>query len=142
VAGTKTEAAERKVYPKIFPWPEAWAFQELQKEVVEFLRFKRNTGVPITRETIKYKVRELCNSHITQHHFKASTGWCVRMMRRNGFSLRRKTLLCHSLPADFEEKLVAFQRHVIGLRKTHSYFLSQEMLMKHRCILICRPVTL
>jgi hypothetical protein len=26
VAGTKTEAAERKVYPKIFPWPEVWRF--------------------------------------------------------------------------------------------------------------------
>jgi hypothetical protein len=29
------------------------------------------------------------------------------------------------LPADSEEKLVAFQRHVTGLRKKHSYLLSQ-----------------
>jgi hypothetical protein len=29
------------------------------------------------------------------------------------------------LTAYFEEKLVGFQRHVIGLRKKHSYLLSQ-----------------
>jgi hypothetical protein len=125
VAGTKTEAAERKVYLKIFPWPEAWTFPRIKKDVVEFVHLKRKTGVPITRETIKYKVRELCKSHITQHHFKASTVWCVRMMRRNWFSLCRRTSLCHRWPADFEEKLVAFQQHVIGLRKKHSYLLSQ-----------------
>jgi hypothetical protein len=97
--------------------PKHGRFQELEKEVVEFVRLNRKTGVPITREIIKYKARELCKSHITQHHFKASTGWCVRMTRRNGFSLRKRTSLCHRLPADFEEKLVAFQRHVIGVRK-------------------------
>jgi hypothetical protein len=30
-------------------------FQELEKGVVEFVRLKRITGVPITCETIKYK---------------------------------------------------------------------------------------
>jgi hypothetical protein len=93
--------------------------------VAEFVRLKRRTGVPITRETIEYKARELCKSHITQHHFKASAGWCVRIMRRKGFSLRRRTSLCRRLPADFEETPVAFQRHVIGLRKKHNHLLSQ-----------------
>jgi hypothetical protein len=38
-------------------------FQELEQENVELVHLKRETGVPITYELIKYKV---------QHHFKAS----------------------------------------------------------------------
>jgi hypothetical protein len=67
----------------------------------------RKTEVLITCETTKYKARELAKSHnITQHNFKASTGWCVQMMWKNRFSLCRRTSLCQKLPADFEEKLV------------------------------------
>jgi hypothetical protein len=124
VAGTKQKLLKAKCIRKFFRGPKHGRFQELENEVVEFVRSKRKTGVPITRETIKYKARELCKSPITQHHFKASTGWCVRMMRR-GFSLRKRTSLCRRLPADFEEKLVAFQRHGIGLRNKHTYPLSQ-----------------
>jgi hypothetical protein len=47
------------------------------------------------------------------------------MMRRNGLSSRRRTSLCQKLPSDFEEKLLAFQKHVIGLRKANNYLLSQ-----------------
>jgi hypothetical protein len=39
------------------------------------------------------------------------------MILRNGFLLHR-TLLCQKLPAEFEEKLIAFWQHVIGLHKT------------------------
>jgi hypothetical protein len=137
--GTKTEAAERKVYPKISRDPKHGRFQELEKEIIEFVRLKKKTVVSITDETMKYKARELCKSHITQHHFKASTGWCVRMTRSNGFSLCR-TSICHRLPAHFEEKLVVFQRHVIGLRINCQA--KQEMLMKRECILIYLPITL
>jgi hypothetical protein len=51
------------------------------------------------------------------HHIKARIGWCVYTRRRNELHLRRRTLLCQKLPADFEEKLFAFQQHVIGLKK-------------------------
>jgi hypothetical protein len=121
----KQKLRNAKCIQKSFQGPKHGGFQELEKKVVEFVCLKRKTGVPITRETIKYKARELCKSHITQHHFKASSGWCVRIMRRNGFSLRRRTSLCHRLAADFEEKLDVFQRHEIGLRKKHSHLLSQ-----------------
>jgi hypothetical protein len=63
--------------------------------------------------------------NIACQEFKASTGWCVQMMQRNRLSLRQRTSLCQKLPSDFEEKLLAFQKHVIGLQKANNYILSQ-----------------
>jgi hypothetical protein len=56
--------------------------------------------------------------------FKASTGWRVRMMRRNELPWQR-TSLCQKLLSDFKEKLLEFQKHVIGLQKANNYLLSQ-----------------
>jgi replicative superfamily II helicase len=71
----KQKLRNTKCIRKSFRGPKHGRFQELEKEVVEFVRMKRKIGVSITRERIKYKARELCKSHIMQHHFKASTGW-------------------------------------------------------------------
>ena len=46
-------------------------------------------------------------------------------MQRNGFRLHRRTSLCQKLPADFKEKLVAFQRSVTRLQKKNNCLLSQ-----------------
>ncbi|KAE8745947.1 hypothetical protein FOCC_FOCC007308 [Frankliniella occidentalis] len=56
--------------------------------------------------------------------FEASR-WLQKFMVRHGFSLHRRTSICQKLPADFEEKLVAFQRFVITLRKEIDYLLGQ-----------------
>jgi hypothetical protein len=113
VRGPKLEADKNKLQRKLFHWPQAWMFPRIRKEVVESVCLKRKTGVPIACDTIKYKTQQLVKFHITWHHFKASVGWCVRVMQSNGFSLHRRTLLCQKLPAGFEERLVTFQRHVI-----------------------------
>lgn len=46
-------------------------------------------------------------------------------MRRNGLSLRRRTSLAQKMPADYEEKLLAYQKYVISLRKRHEYLDAQ-----------------
>jgi hypothetical protein len=48
----------------------------------------------------------------------------MNMMQRNGFRLHRRTSLCQKLPADFKEKLVAFQRSVTRLQKKNNCLLS------------------
>jgi hypothetical protein len=55
--------------------------------------------------------------------FKASTGWCIRMMRHAGLTLRRCTNLAQSLPGEYAEELVEFQRYVKKLRKQHMHML-------------------
>ncbi|KAJ8358119.1 hypothetical protein AAFF_G00032720 [Aldrovandia affinis] len=102
------------------------AFQEIDKRVCEYVTEKRNDGMPITRAVIQLKALEIAKDlNIPPTEFKASFGWCRRMMRRNGLSLRRRTSLAQRLPSDFREKLLSYQRYVIKLRKKHSYPLDQ-----------------
>lgn len=111
---------------KSFSGPKHGRFQEIEKQVVDFVKVQRANGMPISCEAIQYKAREIAKTfNLTQRDFKASRGWCVRMMRRNGFCLRRRTSLCQKLPADFEEKLVAYQRYIIRLRTQNDYLLGQ-----------------
>lgn len=46
-------------------------------------------------------------------------------MKRAGFSLRRRTSITQNLPRDYEEKLLSFQRYVIGLRRERCFLLGQ-----------------
>jgi hypothetical protein len=74
------------------------------------VHLKRKIGVLITCKVIKYKAKKLAPSQsIMWHQFKA--------MQKNRFSLHQRTFLCQKLPADFKEKLAAFQQHVNGLDK-------------------------
>jgi len=101
-------------------------FQELEWETVEFVQLKRNSGMLVTYEPIKYKAWEPAESHnIRQHYFSDSTGWCVHSMQRNRFTVCRASFF-HTLPAGFKETLVTFQHHVIRLHRKNSYLLSQR----------------
>jgi hypothetical protein len=46
-------------------------------------------------------------------------------MHRKGLALRQRTTLAKKLPTDYVEKLIAYQRHIINLRRKHDYLLGQ-----------------
>lgn len=81
-------------------------------------------------------------SHIiTQQHFKVSMHWYVAVVDEQVLSLHRRTSLYQKLPADFNEKRVAFWQHVMWTLKNNSYVLSQvESASECQCIVICNPV--
>uniref|UniRef100_A0AAQ5X707 HTH CENPB-type domain-containing protein n=1 Tax=Amphiprion ocellaris TaxID=80972 RepID=A0AAQ5X707_AMPOC len=111
---------------KAFRGPQSGRFQELDRRVCAYVDEKRKDGMPISRAVIQLKAMEIAKElNIPTADFKASLGWCKRMMRRNGLTLRRRTSLAQRLPSDFGEKLLSFQRYVINLRKKHSYPLDQ-----------------
>uniref|UniRef100_A0A671XB87 HTH CENPB-type domain-containing protein n=1 Tax=Sparus aurata TaxID=8175 RepID=A0A671XB87_SPAAU len=107
--------------------PQTGRFTEIDRRVCDYeMTEKRNEGMPIPRAVMQQKALEVAPElNIARAEFKASMGWCRRMMRRNGLSLRRRTSLAQRLPADFREKLVNYQRFVIKLRKKHEYPLDQ-----------------
>lgn len=122
----KTASKMLTAREKPFRGPQTGHFREIDRRVCEYVVEKRNEGLPITRAVIQVKALEIARElHIPSTEFKASLGWCRRMMQRNGLCLRRRTSLAQRLPSDFTEKLVAFQRYVINLRKKHSYPLNQ-----------------
>ncbi|KAK0153232.1 Pogo transposable element with KRAB domain [Merluccius polli] len=101
------------------------SFPEQPNEVKPLLGFFFAVVFRVQRRAvIQLKALEIARElNITG--FKASLGWCSRMMRRNGLALSRRTSLAQHLPSDFGEKLLSFQRFVINLRKKHSYPLDQ-----------------
>jgi hypothetical protein len=69
---------------------------------------------------------EIATSRKTpQQDFKTSNDWTVRFMRCKVLALRQRTTLAQKLPTHYVEKLIAYQRHVINLRRKHDYLLGQ-----------------
>uniref|UniRef100_A0A671NPD7 HTH CENPB-type domain-containing protein n=1 Tax=Sinocyclocheilus anshuiensis TaxID=1608454 RepID=A0A671NPD7_9TELE len=122
----KTDLEMPMVKEKLTVILKAATSKKLTDKCVSTYLKKRNEGLSITRAVIQLKALEIAKElGIPPTEFKASLGWCRRMMRRNGFSLRRRKSLAQRLPSDFMEKLLSFQHYVIGLRKKHSYPLDQ-----------------
>ena len=64
-----------------------------------------------TSSTICLKAKEL----IIDPNFKASAGWCTRLMHRHNLTICQRTKICQKLPADFDDKIMSFPRFVIKL---------------------------
>lgn len=110
---------------KCFSGPKNGRFPEVDEEVKNFVIETRKKALPVTRQAIQLKAREVAKSlGVERKQFKASRGWCDRFMRRSGLTLRRRTSICQKLPAEYEQALLNFQRFVIRLRKQHNYHLS------------------
>ena len=111
---------------KCFRGPKTGRYPELEAEVVNFVKERRDRQLVVTSEIIQLKALDIARQrNIPRREFKAARGWVERFMQRNGFSLRRRTSISQKLPADFEEKLVNFQKYVIGLRRAKDYLLGQ-----------------
>jgi hypothetical protein len=75
---------------------------------------------------LHFKAREIASRQsISPSQFKVSRGWMCRFMKRKGLTLRRRTSLSQRVPKDFDDKITAFHKFVIGLRKNNSCLLSQ-----------------
>ncbi|KAM7309663.1 hypothetical protein ISCGN_006659 [Ixodes scapularis] len=101
---------------RAFRGPATGRHDALEKELRLHVEEKRAQGLRASCEDIETKARELAQRDgISRSTFKASRGWVQKFMRRNGLSLRRRTTVCQQLLADYEERLVEFQRSVIKL---------------------------
>ncbi|XP_016076166.1 PREDICTED: pogo transposable element with KRAB domain isoform X3 [Miniopterus natalensis] len=125
----------RKVKPQLqnahamrraFRGPKNGRFALVDQRVAEYVRYMQAKGDPITREAMQLKALEIAQEmNIPEKGFKASLGWCRRMMRRYDLSLRHKVPVPQQLPEDLTEKLVTYQRSVLALRRAHDYQVAQ-----------------
>ncbi|XP_045402568.1 pogo transposable element with KRAB domain isoform X3 [Lemur catta] len=125
----------RKVKPQLqnahamrraFRGPKNGRFALVDQRVAEYVRYMQAKGDPITREAMQLKALEIAQEmNIPEKGFKASLGWCRRMMRRYDLSLRHKVPVPQHLPEDLTEKLVSYQRSVLALRRAHDYQVAQ-----------------
>lgn len=108
---------------RAFRGPKQGEHGQLEDVVAEFVIEKRKNGLPVTAQLIQKKARAVSDT-LNIENFKACRGWVDKFMKRKGFSLRRRTTICQKLPADFEQKLVEYQRYVINLRQKFQFSLS------------------
>uniref|UniRef100_A0A3Q4AXE9 HTH CENPB-type domain-containing protein n=1 Tax=Mola mola TaxID=94237 RepID=A0A3Q4AXE9_MOLML len=79
---------------KAFCGPQSGRFQEIDRQVCEYVAEKHNDGMPVTRAIMQLKALEVAKElNIPPTEFKASFSWCKRMLQRTGLSLSRKTVL-------------------------------------------------
>lgn len=125
----------RKVKPQLqnahamrraFRGPKNGRFALVDQRVAEYVRYMQAKGDPITREAMQLKALEIAQEmNIPEKGFKASLGWCRRMMRRYDLSLRHKVPVPQHLAEDLTEKLITYQQSVLALRRTHDYEVAQ-----------------
>lgn len=104
-------------------------FPALENELKQWVEDSRAQGFIVTRTMIRLRALKLKNTPPYKDNeelkmFKASAGWCSRFMKREGLVLRMRTKLAQKLPAELEEKVMAFHRYTINLRKQNQYGLN------------------
>jgi hypothetical protein len=111
---------------KAFRGPKSGKSPQLEDEILKYVRGLSNNGVGASHEMLHFKAREIATRQgISPSLFKVSRGWMCRFMKRKGLSLIRRTSLSQRMPKGFDDKIITFHKFVIGLRKNHSYLLSQ-----------------
>jgi hypothetical protein len=105
-------------YRKAFRGPKSGKFPELEDEILEYVRGLRNNGVGVSHEMLHFKARKIATRQgISPSQFKVSRGWMCHFMKRKGLSLRKRTSLSQRMPKDFDDKIIAFHKLVIRLKK-------------------------
>ncbi len=79
---------------------------EVDDEIAEWIIIRRDAHLPVSRQLVKIKSRQLINPHNTE--FTASDGWLQKFMIRRGLSMRSRTSISQKLPAQLEKKLESF----------------------------------
>lgn len=115
-----------KATRKGFSGPKKGRYPKIEDPLAEYVQQQRAAQKPVTTELLKIRAMQLAlGQGLTRVEFKASRCWITNFMKRKGFSLRRRTGICQKLPAEYEEKLDAFQRYVLNLRRNNNYQLGQ-----------------
>lgn len=101
-------------------------YPEVENELLSYVTEVRNNGFALSTDMLRFRALELADAKgIPRADFKASAGWIRRFMKRKNLSIRRRTTMCQRLPGEYEDKLLSFQKYVIGLRHKNKYILSQ-----------------
>ena len=104
-------------------------FVALEQKLVDWILNCALMQVIITHTAIWIKVPNLLKmlefTLKKSAKFAASSGWYNRFMSRHNLCIKTWTKLVQKLPSQLENKVAAFQGHVIQLRKKYDFDLSQ-----------------
>lgn len=90
---------------------------EMEDALFSWIAVMRENNLRVSRRMIRAKALD----YSSIEGFRASNGWLVKFLHRNGLSLRRKTSISQSLPADYIPKLVSFIVRLRNIQREHKY---------------------
>jgi len=90
----------------------------MEEQLASWITDQRAHHLRVTRSAIQQKALEL---HQGDEEFVASRGWLENFLRRNDFSLRRRTTISQKLPHDYKTKIVTFVMRVRQMREMKQY---------------------
>lgn len=120
-------------------------FPQLEKALSEWITLRNEKGIRVKDEFIRQQARKIRDDLLPAMDdgprknaftkFSASTIWCSRFKRRNGFVSRRHTTT-HTLPENFRDEAIAFvesvraiireknikRHHIINMDQVPRYF--------------------
>uniref|UniRef100_A0A1X7UMU3 HTH CENPB-type domain-containing protein n=1 Tax=Amphimedon queenslandica TaxID=400682 RepID=A0A1X7UMU3_AMPQE len=94
-------------------------YPDMEEVLLDWIVDVRSKHLRVSRQMIVDRAKGL--SRDSAPEFKASRGWLGRFMKRKGLSLRRKTTVCQTVPADCIPKLISFILHIRKLQQLHQF---------------------
>ena len=100
--------------------------KELENQLRIWICEQREKRLPVSRRMIKKKALEVSTSENAA--FAASDGWLQKFLKREGYTLRRRTTTAQS-SADSTQKIAKFVLYLSKTRKNFSYSESDIFVM-------------
>lgn len=97
---------------------------DLERQLVDWIEAQRSRNLRVSRQMTQKKAIELfkeLNSEENVENFAASNGWLMGFLRRNCFTLRKRTTVSQKTPEDIADKVVSYLLFVEGLRRNCGY---------------------
>lgn len=92
---------------------------DLEVELVAWIEERRGRRLRVTLNEIRQHALQYGSRQHGGREFRTSRGWLEKFLRRNGFSLRRKTTEGQKNPEELVKKLVSFVLHISRMRTTY-----------------------
>ncbi len=92
-------------------------FANEEQIIADWILEQREQHFRVTRNMIAEKAKQV----FEDNDFKASQGWMNNFMRRWNFTIRQKTTVGQSLPANLVPKVVNFIKFCFEQRATHAF---------------------
>ena len=97
----------------------SYTSEQLKERLKNRIQEHREKRSHISRRRVQLWATEMTNED--ERDFKASNGWLDKFLKRNGFSLRKRTTVCQRTPDEYIPKLVSFVYHLGEVRKNGKY---------------------
>ena len=91
-------------------------YPEVDEKMLEWVAGYRAQGLAVSKVAIRLKAKMVAKE-LNCPEFKALSHWCHKFMARHNLSMCKRMHIAQKLPENIEDKVLAFQKYIITIRK-------------------------